>query len=105
MDYDVVLRYWIPRDGDWEDARITVVRPDDYDPEGPCANSHPRNEQDIEFRLPERVMTTIALPEVCLEEGKVYRFKIYLYQHHKNVANPSAQIYIDSVIIWLKFDL
>lgn len=99
MEYDVIVRYWIPRDDIWEDARITVIRPEEYDPEGPCANSHPYLEQNIEFRLPARVITATALPEVCLEQDKVYHFKIYLYQHRKNEANPSAQIYIDSVII------
>lgn len=97
MDYDVILRYHIPRDDLWEDARISVIRPDEYDPEGPCANAQPSNEQDVEFMLPARVITATALHELCLEQGKVYRFKIYLYQHRKDEANPSAQIYIDSV--------
>lgn len=100
MEYDVIVRYWIPRDDLWEDARITVTRPDSYDPEGPCANSHPVNEQGVEFQFPARVITATALQEVCLEQDKVYYFKIYLYQHRKGEANPSAQIYIDSVSIY-----
>lgn len=98
MEYDILVRYsTIPRDDIWEDARITVTRPDDYDPEGPCANSHPYNEQDVQFVLPAHVITTTAMREVCLEQDKVYYFKIYLYQHRIDEANPSAQIYIDSV--------
>lgn len=96
MEYDVIVEYHVPRDDIWEDARITVTRPDDYDPEGPCANSHPNQEQNVEFRL-DSSRTTTALRDVCLEQDKVYYFKIYLYQYRKDEANPQAHVYIDSV--------
>lgn len=98
MSYDVILRYQTQmRGGDWEDARITVIRPDPYDPHGECANSHPSREDRVEFRLPEYGTSTIALYDVCLEQGKTYRFKVQLYRHRKDQDNPSAQILIDSV--------
>lgn len=99
MPYDIVLRYLTTRPGDWEDARISVVRPDEIDPDSECASTHPSREQNVRFRIPEREMSTVALPEVCLEQGKVYRFTIHLYQQRENEADPTAQIYIDSVNI------
>lgn len=99
MPYDIVLRYQSQRPGDWEDARITVVRPEPYAAEGVCGASHPSNEQNVRFRIPERETSTVALPEVCLEQGKVYRFKIYLYQQRINDPDPNAQIYIDSLTL------
>lgn len=97
MSYDIVLRYLSQVPGDWEDARISVHRPDRYDPQGACAAAHPSYEQDVAFRLPERETSTVALSEVCLEQGKVYHFTIVLYQQRQNEPDPSAQILIDSV--------
>lgn len=97
MPYDIVVSYESQQPGDWEDARISVVRPDEIDPTSECAASHPSREQNVPFRIPERETTTVALPDVCLEQGKVYRFTIHLYQQRQNEADPSAQIFIDSV--------
>lgn len=97
MTYDVVVRYLTQTRGNWEDARITLERPEGYDPEGPCANSHPSYEQQIPFSLPENDNKVVALHDICLEENKVYKFKIHFERHRNSEDNPAAQILIDSV--------
>lgn len=97
MNYDVIVRYQPQIRGDWEDATITIERPDPYDSEGPCGNSNPHHEDHVEFRLPEAATSTIALYDVCLEKHKVYKFRIKFNRHTKGEDNPSAQIFIDSV--------
>lgn len=97
MSYDVTVRYQTQVRGDWEVARITVVRPEAYNPEGPCANSHPSYEQEIPFTLPEHDTSVVALSNTCLESGKIYKIKLYFERHRQNEDNPSAQILIDSV--------
>lgn len=98
MSYDVTIRYQTQTRGDWEDARITVIRPDPYDPNGLCANSHPVYEDRVKFTLPEYQNSIVALYDVCLEQGKAYKFKITFVRHRADEENPSAQIFIDSVI-------
>lgn len=95
--YDVVVRYQKQSRGDWQVARITVVRPDEYNPHGPCANSHPSYEDRIQFSLPEQQTSVVALSNVCLEEGKVYKVKLTFERQRLNEDNAAAQILIDSV--------
>lgn len=97
MSYDVTVRYKTQTPGNWEDARITVNRPDPYDPNGPCANSHPIYEDRVQFSLPEYQSSVIALHDICLEEGKAYKFKINFVRHRIDEDNPASQILIDSV--------
>lgn len=99
MEYDVVIRYETQIRGDWEKATATVERPDPYDPEGPCANSHPSLEDRIPFRLNEYERNAIAMENVCLEQGKVYKFKIHFARHRSHEDDAAAQILIDSVSV------
>lgn len=99
MQYDVVVRYQTQVRGDWEVARITIERPDGYDLEGACSNAHPSYEQNIPFALPEQTTSVKALSNVCLEQDKVYKVKLYFERHRQTEDNPAAQILIDSV--WL----
>lgn len=97
MPYDVVVRYQTQSRGDWEVAKITVVRPDEYDPAGPCPNSHPSYEDRVPFTLPERGSSVIALQNVCLEHGKIYKIKLLFERQRTHEPNPAAQILIDSI--------
>ena len=98
MTYDVVIRYLTQTRGDWEDAHITIIRPDEYDPNGNCSNSHPSYEQAVPFILPEHDTYVVAMHDVCLEQDKTYKFKIRFERHRHDEDNPAAQILIDSVI-------
>lgn len=99
LPYDVLIRYQTQSRGDWDIARITIIRPDGVDPNGPCAASHPSNEQDVPFRLPEYATSTIALSSVCLEKGQTYKVRILFERQHEQEDTPAAQILIDSLSI------
>lgn len=99
LPYDVVIRYSTQTSGDWEYATITLIRPDPYDPEGKCANSDPHREQRRRFELREHDTQVVAMNEVCLEQGKFYKFKIHFERHRITDDNPSAQILIDSLVL------
>lgn len=99
MPYDVLVRYQTQARGDWEVARITLIRPDQIDPNGPCANSHPSYEERVPFELSEYGTSVVALPSVCLERGKVYQVKLLFESHRQNENDPAAQILVDSISI------
>lgn len=99
LPYDVQLRYLTQSRGDWDVAKITVIRPDEYDPEGPCKASHPAYEDRVQFSLPERETSVIALSNVCLEQGKVYKIKLNFEHQRQQEDNPAAQILIDSITL------
>lgn len=97
MEYDVVVRYQSQSSNDWEDASIIILKPNDFDPEGPCGESEESYGEKIHFRLPDREMSTVAVRNVCFEEGKPYKFKITFRRQSFEEDNPVAQILIDSV--------
>ena len=97
MNYDVQIRYSPQIKGDWDDVRISIIRPDPYDPEGDCANSHPSKEVNIHTTLAEYELSKIALEDICLEQGKTYKFIVSFQQHNPYDNDPAAQILIDSV--------
>lgn len=98
-EYDVTIRYETQLRGGWEQATATIERPEPYDPEGPCANAHPSYEDRVPFSLPEYDRSVVALQNVCLEQGKVYKFKIHFARHRSHEDDATAQILIDSVRI------
>lgn len=99
MTYDVVIRHQTHTPGDWDEAVITVIRPDSYDPSGPCSDAHPEYENDISIRLHESDTNTVALRDLCLEQGKVYKFRVTFKRQRYYEPSPAAQILIDSVVL------
>lgn len=103
MPYDVVVRYQTTSRGDWEDAYITLVRPDEVDPNGECAQSIQQGSSIYETRIPftlsDRERQVVALHDVCLESSKIYKFKIHFERRRHNEDNPSATIMIDSLTL------
>lgn len=105
LTYDIIIRHQTQTRGDWENAIISVIRPDDYDPEGECSNSHPSYETNIPFTLTEERTSAIALEDVCLERGKNYKFRITFESQKYHEENPIAQILIDSVVLVPKIEV
>ncbi|EDW63810.1 laminin subunit beta-1 [Drosophila virilis] len=101
MPYDVLIRYQSTSRNDWEDAYITLVRPDEIDPQGECAQAvqSPITEARVPFSLPERDRQVVALHDVCLEAGKVYKFRILFEHRRRNEDNPTATILVDSLTL------
>lgn len=107
MPYDIVIRYQSASRGDWEDAYITLVRPDQVDPEGECAEllQSPPAEAHVPFSLPEHDRQVVALHDVCLEAGKEYKFRIFFERRRHNEDNPTATILIDSLTLIPRIDV
>lgn len=97
MNYDVQMRYAPQIKGNWEDVRINLMRPDAPDSRSDCYNINPLEEQERPIRLYDYETSTILLQDLCLEEGKIYKFIVSFHRHSAYEANPSAQILIDSV--------
>lgn len=105
MNYDVVVRYSPQMKGDWEDIQTSVIRPDVYDPEGPCANSYPDYERDIHTTLSEYETSAVAMHDVCLETGKMYKIIVSFRRHDPYKDNGAAQILVDSVCLLFTIDI
>ncbi|XP_073827458.1 laminin subunit beta-1 [Musca autumnalis] len=109
MPYDVLIRYQSTSRGDWEDAYITLIRPDEVDPEGDCADLVPPGSSVYESRVPfvlhDRDRQVIAMREVCLEAGKKYNFKIHFERRRHNEDNPTSTILIDSLTLIPRIEL
>ncbi|KAH8410464.1 hypothetical protein KR215_007376 [Drosophila sulfurigaster] len=107
MPYDVLIRYQSTSRGDWEGAYITLVRPDEIDPQGECAQlvAGPVTEARVPFTLPERDRQVVAMHDVCLEAGKVYKFRIFFERRRNNEDNPTATILIDSLTLIPKIEV
>ncbi|XP_058129242.1 laminin subunit beta-1 [Anopheles ziemanni] len=105
MNYDVQIRYHPQMKGDWENVRTTVIRPEVYNPEGPCANSHPSYERDIKTTLSEYETSAFALQDICLESGKTYKFIVMFERHNPYDDNPTAQILIDSIVLLPRIEM
>lgn len=97
MNYDVQLRYSPQIRGNWEDVRISVVRPKPIGSDSECYNVNPLDEQERSLRLNEYESQTIALPDLCLEEGQTYKFIVSFHRQSSYEPNPKAQILVDSV--------
>lgn len=96
VDYNAILRY-DQYGNEWQDAKISVIRPDPYDGYGFCAASHPQYETNIPVPFNRNTGEVTALTNVCLEKGKEYKFKIIFERRGRPDDSPTGQIYIDSV--------
>lgn len=97
MNYDVLLRYAPQQRGSWEDVRVSLVRPDGIGQGSECYNINPLEEQEITLRLNDHATKVLALADLCLEEGRTYKFLISFNRQSPYEPNPKAQILIDSV--------
>lgn len=97
MNYDVQIRYSPQIRGNWEDVRISLIRPDAVGQDNECANINPWEEQEKSLTMNEYESSVVALHDLCLEEGKTYKFIVSFHRQSGHEANPKAQILIDSV--------
>lgn len=99
MNYDVLLRYAPQQRGNWEDVRVSLIRPETITQDSGCYNINPLEEQEKSLRLNDYDTKTIALSDLCLEEGKTYKFLFSFHRQSPYEPNPKAQILVDSVSI------
>lgn len=103
MNYDVILRYAPQQRGSWEDVRVSLVRPDGMSQGSDCYNVNPLDEQEMSLRLNDYDTRVIALADLCLEEGRTYKFLFSFNRQSPYEPNPKAQILIDSVRTKINF--
>lgn len=98
MDYDFVIRYEPQFRGQWENVRVTIERPGPLDPNGPCANTRPTDDQMV-ISLPDNRRHMKLFPPVCLEAGKRYKVRIDFRRSNAHTDSPSASVLIDSIVL------
>ncbi|KAG0716686.1 Laminin subunit beta-1 [Chionoecetes opilio] len=98
MDYDFVIRYEPQFRGEWENVRVTIERPGPLDPNGPCANTRPTDDQMV-INLPDSRRHVKLFPPVCLEAGKRYKVRIDFRRTNSHTDSPSASVLIDSIVL------
>uniref|UniRef100_A0A3Q2YST7 Laminin, beta 2 (laminin S) n=1 Tax=Hippocampus comes TaxID=109280 RepID=A0A3Q2YST7_HIPCM len=101
MEYDLLIRYESQMPRDWEEVRITVVRPGPIPTSSPCGNTIPDDDK-LVVALPAGAFMVPPQP-VCLERGVTYtiRFEFRRYQDANAVLNGAANaiLLIDSIAL------
>uniref|UniRef100_A0A3B5B749 Laminin subunit beta 2 n=1 Tax=Stegastes partitus TaxID=144197 RepID=A0A3B5B749_9TELE len=90
MEYDLLVRYETQMPRDWEEVRITVIRPGPIPTSSPCGNTIPDDDR-ISVSLPAGSRFVVPPQPVCLERGVTYtlRFEFRRYQDVDNLPRPS----------------
>ncbi|CAJ0952788.1 unnamed protein product, partial [Mesorhabditis belari] len=100
QEYNIVIRYDGQRDPvGWENVQITIIRPDDPNPEGPCKNANPSDDFLIARLHPGGRYAEIR-PAVCLEAGVDYEIRVQFGEKRTGIVNDrSAFMLIDSIVL------
>lgn len=98
MYYDIVIRYDPRMSEKWEDVRVSVRRPDRTDPDGPCANTIPQDD-DKATSLQTNARFVIVSPPSCLEQGVNYSIRIEFKRYKSDKLSPDATALIDSIVL------
>uniref|UniRef100_A0A914C176 Laminin subunit beta-1 n=1 Tax=Acrobeloides nanus TaxID=290746 RepID=A0A914C176_9BILA len=97
-DYNIVFRYELDDNAGWQDIQISVVRPGDPSPDGPCANIAPSDDFLI-ARLHPGYRYSEVHPTVCLEAGVRYEIRVYFGDKFSGHSNSYASALIDSIVL------
>uniref|UniRef100_A0A3P8UVT8 Laminin, beta 2-like n=1 Tax=Cynoglossus semilaevis TaxID=244447 RepID=A0A3P8UVT8_CYNSE len=94
MEYDLLIRYEAQMPRDWEEVRITVIRPGPIPTSSPCGNTIPDDDR-ISVSLLAGAFVTPSQP-VCLEQGVTYtlRFEFRRYQDGNYILNGAADAFV-----------
>ncbi|KAL5014853.1 hypothetical protein ScPMuIL_009123 [Solemya velum] len=98
MYYDLVIRYDPRMPEKWEDVRVTVIRPDEVDEWGPCANHIPQDDLKATSLQP-GFRSVYVSPLTCLETGKKYVIRLDFNKYKSDLSTPEATTLIDSIIL------
>eukprot|EP00066_Takifugu_rubripes_P001619 XP_003962939.2 PREDICTED: laminin subunit beta-2 [Takifugu rubripes] len=100
MEYDLLIRYESQMPRDWEEVRITVIRPGPIPTSSPCGNTIPDDDR-LTVLLPSGTRFMVPSHPVCLERGVTYtlRFEFTRYQDVNSVLNGAANaiLFVDSI--------
>ncbi|VDK43423.1 unnamed protein product [Anisakis simplex] len=100
MQYNIIIRYQQTQQDPfgWENAQLTVVRPGDPSPDGPCSNSLPSDDFLIVRFHPGGRFVEVK-PDVCLEAGVRYEIRFQMGEKRTGFPDRSAAILIDSIVL------
>uniref|UniRef100_A0A8C5BTH4 Laminin, beta 2 (laminin S) n=1 Tax=Gadus morhua TaxID=8049 RepID=A0A8C5BTH4_GADMO len=100
MEYDLLLRYESQLLRDWEEVRVTVVRPGSIPTSSPCGNTIPADDR-LTTTLPAGSRFVVVPSPICLERGVAYtlRLEFTRYGDANSVSGGGAEtiLLIDSV--------
>ncbi|CAF89550.1 unnamed protein product [Tetraodon nigroviridis] len=102
MEYDLLIRYESQMPRDWEEVRISVIRPGSIPTSSPCGNTIPDDDR-LSVFLPAGARFMSLSRPVCLERGVAYtlRFEFTRYQDANSVLNGAAGavLLVDSIAL------
>ncbi|KAI4871644.1 hypothetical protein NFI96_018573, partial [Prochilodus magdalenae] len=101
MEYDVLIRYEPQMPRDWEQVRVTVVRPGPIPTSSPCGNTIPADDL-LTVSLPSGSRFMVVPQPVCLEKGVTYTLRLEFFKYTDQNSIPSfsnANILIDSIAL------
>uniref|UniRef100_A0AAV2M1N9 ubiquitinyl hydrolase 1 n=1 Tax=Knipowitschia caucasica TaxID=637954 RepID=A0AAV2M1N9_KNICA len=101
MEYELLLRYESQMPRDWEEVRVTVVRPGSIPTSSPCGNTIPDDDR-LLLSLPATARFMVPLRTLCLERGVSYtlRLEFRRYQDFNSVQDGSGHfILMDSLAL------
>ncbi|KAL1492725.1 hypothetical protein ABEB36_010939 [Hypothenemus hampei] len=99
MDYDLIIRYEPTSAEGLDDIRVTVIRQDQVDPNGPCADIN-REDDFKHASLPATQRQQIVYPPTCLEADKFYTIRIdFSTNYNYPTPRPTASVLIDSILL------
>uniref|UniRef100_A0A8C5C0G7 Laminin, beta 2 (laminin S) n=1 Tax=Gadus morhua TaxID=8049 RepID=A0A8C5C0G7_GADMO len=102
MEYDLLLRYESQLLRDWEEVRVTVVRPGSIPTSSPCGNTIPADDR-LTTTLPAGSRFVVVPSPICLERGVAYtlRLEFTRYGDANSVSGGGAEtiLLIDSIAL------
>uniref|UniRef100_A0A8C2XM76 Laminin, beta 2 (laminin S) n=1 Tax=Cyclopterus lumpus TaxID=8103 RepID=A0A8C2XM76_CYCLU len=102
MEYDLLIRYESQMPRDWEEVRITVIRPGPIPTSSPCGNTIPDDDR-LTVSLPAGARFVVPPHIVCLERGVTYtlRFEFKRYHDANSILNGAANalLLVDSIAL------
>ncbi|RXN01642.1 Laminin subunit beta-1 [Acipenser ruthenus] len=98
MEYDILIRYEPQLPDKWEEAVITVVRPDIISTSSRCVNTVPDDDNQV-VSLPPGSRYVVLPRPVCFEQGLNYTVRLHLplYSPLNDVQSPYTLI--DSIVL------
>uniref|UniRef100_A0A8C2XN41 Laminin, beta 2 (laminin S) n=1 Tax=Cyclopterus lumpus TaxID=8103 RepID=A0A8C2XN41_CYCLU len=81
MEYDLLIRYESQMPRDWEEVRITVIRPGPIPTSSPCGNTIPDDDR-LTVSLPAGARFVVPPHIVCLERGVTYTLRFEFKRYH-----------------------
>ncbi|XP_031421826.1 laminin subunit beta-2 isoform X1 [Clupea harengus] len=101
LEYDLLIRYELQLPRDWEEVRVTVVRPGPIPTSSPCGNTIPADDL-LTVSLPAGSRYLVLSQPICLEKGVTYTMRLDFSRYSdrnsiSSVANPS--ILVDSIVL------